>query len=284
MPKSQSITIVATYEPELNKIRTLQRKVKLTVMNKQKMSVVCAPAEVPKLQGSAFSTDIFVPAGLSRGMFPLDFKIESQNMCITPDLDTNQLSIETGKSVVNSSKPAYYFMRNLDWIEYQELPNNGGVKTFSSYFKTTKAEPETAIYVENGYFYGLSGDNGIKTYATTYLKDYVPSYFNVDDNPSTLTASKDSKFVFKFTMTPTPDHAPDHVILTMENASNQDNEDKLELQSFSGGKYVYKYNITEQSDPHELKLQTIDANSKVTITLNADYFIEATWTATRIYQ
>ena len=279
VPKSQSITIVATYEPELNKIRTLQRKVKLTVMNKQKMSVVCAPKEVPNLQGWAFSTDITIPAGLSRGMFPLDFKIESQNLSITPDLDKNQMSIETGKSVVNSSKPAYYFMRNLGWIEYQSLPNNDGVKTFSSYFKTTKAESETAIYVENGYFYGLSGEER-ETYASTSLGNYEPLYFAVN-NGTTLPAGKDRAFEFSFTMTDTP--SDNKVLLTMENAVKQDAEGKLELQSTSGGKNVYKYDVTGLSGTHTLKLITTgEADSPVTITLNAHHFIEETWTAVRI--
>ena len=278
VPKSQSVTIVATYEPELNKIRTLQRKVKLTVMNPQKMSVVCNPGEVPNLQDYAFSADITIPAGLSRGMFPLDFKIESQNMSITPDLAKNQLSIETGKSVVNNSKPAYYFIRNLSWIDYQRLPNNDGVKTFSSYFKTTKTASETEIYVENSYFYGLFAEER-KTYASTSLGNYSPMYFATPTGTE-LTAGKDHMFEFSFTMTGTP--SDNKVVLTMENAVKQDTEDKLELLSSSGGKNIYEYSVTESSGTHTLKLITTgDANAPVTITLKAHHFIEYTWTAAR---
>ena len=279
-PKSQTITVLATYTPDGSETRrTIQRKVKITVMNPQLMTAQCVPYEVPKLMGTAFGLDVTIPAGLSQGMFPLDFKIESKNLSITPNLNLNQMNIETGKSIINNIKPSYFFTRNLTWAEYQSLANVEGKKTFSAYFKTTTSASETDIYVANDYFYGSVVEDKRISYASTYLKNYVPLYFKtLKFNPSPVPAGVDEKVEFSFGINDIPDDGK--VILAMANVAPDENEDKLKLKDVVDGVAHYEYTATS-TGTHKFQLITISADGQPKITLSAYHFMEESLIATR---
>ena len=281
-PKSQTFTLLAHYTPNVEGgiPRSIQRTVKLTVMNDQLMTVECAPTEIPNIMGSEFAVNVSIPAGLSRGMFPLDFKVESKGLCITPDLDLNYMNVETGKSVTGSGKPAYFFTKSLSWMDYQKISNVEGRKTFSVYLSTTKAASATDIYVANDYFYGGVVDGERISYASTYLGNYTPLYFNtLKFNPSSVPTGVDVRVVFSFTINEIPEDGK--VILAMENVAPDENEERLKLKEVVDGVAHYEY-IATSTGTHSFDLITTSVDGEPTVTLSAYHFMSDSLTAKRL--
>lgn len=282
VPKSQTFTIVAHYTPDVEGAvpRSIQRTVKVTVMNNQLMTVECVPAEVPKIAGSQFAVNFTIPAGLSRGMFPLDFKIESSNLCITPDLEKNYMNVETGKSVTQSGKPAYFFIKSLTWLDYQLIDNVEGKKTTTVYLKTTKAAAKTDIYVANEYFYGLI-DKEIKGYSKTNLGEYDPLYFkNLVFDSTSIKYGLYKKFKFSFNIDSVPADNDGNILVAISNAAPDEDEDRLKDGKEVGDKWQYVYK-PESNGKQTLKLITTSDDEPVSITLNAYRYIENSKTANR---
>ena len=281
IPKSQTFTVLAHYTPNVEGAipRSIQRTVKVTVMNDQLMTVECDPMKVPNIVGSDFGVKVSIPAGLSRGMFPLDFKVESNNLSITPNLELTYMNVETGKSVTGSGKPAYFLMKNLTWLDYQQIANVEGKKTFTIYLTTTKADSETDIYVANDYFYGGVVDGKRISYASTHLGNYEPLYFNnLKFNPSTVQTGVDVKVAFSFTIKEIPEDGK--VILAMENVAPHEYEEKLSPPVVVDGVAHYEYIATSPGTP-SFDLITTSVDGDIKITLSAHHFMEASLSATR---
>jgi hypothetical protein len=277
-PKKQTLTIIARYTHEQNgeeSHRSLQRNIKVTVMNDQMMTLTCNPFEIPKIDDYKFGLDISIPDGLSRGMFPLDFKIESSALTITPDLDRNQLNAETGKSVTGSGKPAYFFIKNIDWYDYQSLQNVEGKKTIKVYLQVTKKESATDIYVANEYFYGKASDDSRKGYAAVNLGNYDPIEFqNINFNPSQLAAIDNQPVTLSFEITDVPED--NKIILLLDNLEPAIDETRLtKIDGLVDGKVQYEFPVESASITHEIKLISPLGNKESSVTLRGHHFIEA---------
>ena len=166
--KTQKIKITGrnlySYEPY-----PLYREVEISLQQKQIMQVDCSEHELARKKNSPQSVAITIPAGLPDSMFPLEFKIEAEDMTLTPDssLPSNPSLITSdliaGKNLPVKSGPSFsdnpdyagrttfYFIRTLTLDEYKRNCANGEC-TFYAYFKSNINVSATTIWVDNEYF------------------------------------------------------------------------------------------------------------------------------------
>lgn len=279
-PKTQSITVQATYTDPDGIVRTLQRKVRYTVMNKQLLTAECKPAEVPQESGSAFELELSIPGGLSVGMFPLDFMIEAEKLSITPDSSLDHMPVETGKSITGSGKASFCFVKTLTWAEYGALENVDGRKTFSAYFKTNKDVSATEIYVANEYFYGMHDGNEL-SYAVADLDNFVPQHFTgLAYSADPIPVGRDQHVTFSFNMSAMPEDGK--VVLTMTGIAPGDDETKLtRLGIVDGNKVQYLYEPSSYTGTHSFDLVTTNTDADPVVALSAYHFVDASKSAGR---
>lgn len=282
-PKTQSITVLAKYKDANGIERSLQRKVRYTVMDKQLLTAECVPSEVATEQGTAFELHISIPGGLSSGMFPLDLNIEAEAMSIVPDSALDHMPVSTGKSITGSGKASYSFVKTLTWAEYDQLENVEGRKTLVTYFKTSKDASATKIFVANPqYFYGMV-DGAEQDYAVADLGNFTPQHFtNLAYNPSTIPAGRNNEVTFSFRMSAKPEDGK--VVLTMTGVAPSDEETSLTRIGTSGNAVQYEYtpaaNMTANTN-HSFQLVTTTVGENPQITLSAYHFVDASASAER---
>lgn len=123
---------------------------------------------VPLATGTEFLLNLYIPTGLNKSVFPLEFKIESATNNLTPNSARNTstdksgyMSTWTGTSISPSAtatygKQTFGFTKSITYDEYNALSSYGGntYKIVPCAFKTTKATTSGAnvIYVSNPYF------------------------------------------------------------------------------------------------------------------------------------
>lgn len=158
--KSQTIKVIGTY----GEGSTLFRTVTYKLMNKQPLQVVCDPKEVIEKKGEKVDVVIRIPKGLPRSIFPLQFKIESSALSITPDNDN--LPVSPGKSIIDNTKASYQFIKTLDYDDYLMLQNSSLDEwvTIPTHFKTSKNHSDCDVYVYNEYFKTDTNNDSFKTY------------------------------------------------------------------------------------------------------------------------
>ena len=103
-----------------------------------------------------------IPAGLTQYRFPMYFYIEQEENTLypkaLPDGDPAAMTVVTGPTnIPDHSGNAYFYRRTLSWDEYSSAAEDiDGVKTFSCWFKTIKANSATTVWVipveENNYY------------------------------------------------------------------------------------------------------------------------------------
>lgn len=282
-PKTQSITVLAKYKDANGIDRSLQRKVRYTVMDKQLITAECVPAEVASELGTAFELHISIPGGLSSGMFPLDLNIEAEAMSIVPDAALDHMPVSTGKSITGSGKASYSFVKTLTWAEYDQLENVEGRKTFKAYFKTSKAASATRIFVANPqYFYGIV-DGAEQSYAVADLGNFTPQHFtNLAYSPSPIAAGRNVPVTFSFRMSSRPDDGK--VILTMLNVAPADDETRLTRIGTSGNAVQYEYTPAAgmtANTTHSFNLVSTTVGENPQIALSAYHFVDASASADR---
>ena len=117
---------------------------------------------IPTATNTAFVMNLYLPTGLNKSVFPLEFKIESANNNITPNSSLNSdtyksgyMSTWYGTSISGSGKQTFGFTKSITYDEYNALASDSGnnYKILPCAFKTTKATTGTnTIYVSNPYF------------------------------------------------------------------------------------------------------------------------------------
>ena len=136
----------------------LYREVEISLQKKQSLQLSLSNTELPLQKGARQELNISIPAGLPSSMFPLDFTIEAELPTLTPDnkVAGNNLPVVSGISISDTEgykgKNAIQFVRTLTLDEYQGLTEVDGYCTFTSYFKTNRAESATTVWVANDYF------------------------------------------------------------------------------------------------------------------------------------
>ncbi len=118
---------------------------------------------IPLTASAEFLMNLYLPTGLNKSVFPLDFKIESATNNLTPDASKNAdtyrsgyMSTWTGTSITGSGKQTFGFTKSLTYDEYVSLATfgSGSYAVLPCAFKTTKATTSgtNTIYVSNPYF------------------------------------------------------------------------------------------------------------------------------------
>lgn len=204
--RSQAIRITGIYTEEGGKEGRLYRDVVITVQPKQEMKVSVSNAELDRGIGIQQVLQVDIPEGLVESMFPLEFKIEPEDMTLTP-VDTD-LPVFSGKTISLheefEGKPAFYFVRTLTYEQYRGLErwtddDDAAWRRFSCRFKTTKTESATTIWVQNSQFFkyddkcqasfsnplpNVFGNLAITDYIKQGTGVEIPIHFLVSKNPS----------------------------------------------------------------------------------------------------
>ena len=167
--KTQFIKITGR-NPNIQEEYPLYREVEITLQRMQEM-YIDLNTSIPAVKGTPQTIGISIPDSLHQSMFPLEFLIEAEDMTLTPVTGTqpgNNLPVITGKSLneERSDKITFQFVRTLSWDEYCSLnPTEGreGNRTFYCYFKTTRSDSATTIWISNEFFNLKSKAFQIKT-------------------------------------------------------------------------------------------------------------------------
>ena len=134
-----------------------------------KINMDSADKGVPLATGTEFLLNLYIPTGLNKSVFPLEFKIESATNNLTPNSAKNTstdksgyMSTWTGTSISPSTATATYgkqtfgFTKSITYDEYNALASYSGntYKIVPCAFKTTKGtnSGKNTIYVSNPYF------------------------------------------------------------------------------------------------------------------------------------
>lgn len=288
-PKVQTLTIYANYKEDKNdpnsKTKIIQRTVKYVVMTKRTMTAVCVPSEVPEIKGSEFELHVTIPGGLSSSMFPLELAIEAVSLSITPNNERDHMPVKTGKSLLGNGKSAFYFIKTVEWEEYDPLQPSS---TIVCHFKTNKDLSATNIVVANPYF-----EN-----ATTSLGNYdAKNFTNLKFTSTTGTTineiecGEDNPFQFRFTMPEllngnlpeieNSQYPTDNVLVILEGAEpSADNESLHFIGINTEGKPMYSYRVVNAQE-NILDLQTNTHGSQVVVTLKSHHYLTSVSTCNR---
>lgn len=259
--KKQSLTIYADYEKGEQTL-TLQRTVTYIVWEKQALLVECIPSEIPQERGSELDVQITLPGGLSSSMFPLDLKIEAEQLSITPNTEKDHMPVQSGKSIINTAKSAFYFIKTVLWEEYRAS------KLVTCHFKSNKAVSDSKVYVANNYFVTANDE----------FETFVASHFTIEQiTPDPASCVAEVPVSFKFTMD--GELVPVTVYLGGLAPAEDDTNGLTTDGTVINGKGVYTF--TPKSKSVTLKLQTTDADSELYVGLEAYHYIHAEETAAR---
>lgn len=172
--RSQTIRIKGTYKEgntETGRDVTLYRDVVITVQPKQDLHVSIESTDfvegaMPRELNKVLTLHVDIPDGLVESMFPLEFKIEPEDMTLTP-VDTD-LPVFFGPSISlhdgYRGKSAFYFIRTITYEQYRALTRwtddmDLTWRRFDCHFKTTKAENATTIWVQNDEFFNYTDNS-----------------------------------------------------------------------------------------------------------------------------
>ena len=150
---------------------TLQQKMTMTVKAYDGFSKDKNDTKIPAATNQKVWVDITIPSTLSEYIFPLEFEIEAEALSIYPDAkptttvttaERNNMPVRTGATIVRDgdgnlkSGNTFRFVRTLSLEEYNALKAAAGTNaetvTFTSQFRTNKADNKTAVHVANHYF------------------------------------------------------------------------------------------------------------------------------------
>ena len=171
--------------------REISRNIVIKTSPRQEMIATCMQKYVPEVVGEVEVLRVKIPTGLSRSVFPLEFKVEPNGYTLTPNGDV--LPVSYGASIDPANQgPAFYFIKTITQDQYNALgtvTENGKTwKVFDCNFKTTLAHSECTIYVQNKYF------TDAQAYDAFY--NYTQRLFTWTTTPSTVTRHGNTTFTF----------------------------------------------------------------------------------------
>ena len=167
-PRTQVLRISGDYKTETGETRTLYRDVRITLQPLQQMQLTIESPDdlgqgVPRDTAKVVRLKVGLPVDLTESMFPITFTIEPEDLSLTPDnqVKNNNLPVLANTSISDhaeyAGKRAFQFRRTLTYEEYKTLPQSldldgDPIRTFICYFKTTRRDNATTIWVANEYF------------------------------------------------------------------------------------------------------------------------------------
>lgn len=153
--KLQTINFIGVCTKDGSQV-TIRRVVTITVREKFNYSIACDPEVVDAVKGTSVNVNLTIPSGLRQSLFPLQVMIEAEKNTISPK-PGEVLPSETGKSLIDPSKPGYHFIKTITWEEYYHgdghTTNPSDYTTvFPCQFVTNTANSTTRIVAVNEYF------------------------------------------------------------------------------------------------------------------------------------
>lgn len=254
-------TSIETDSQGNTKTYSIYRDVEVYLREKWSMTLTCDDDHVLIKQNEEFDVVLGVPGGMSKVLFPLDFKIEAANLSIAPNNDN--LPTETGVSIIpNKDTHTFRFVKSLSWDEYSVAEQIGAYRQIRCHFKTSKDTSATKIWAANKYFNSTSTD----------LFNYDPHEFtNLDFDPEPIIGISGIAVDFKFTMRELAiDNIPIEVIVTLDGLEPVNNDQLEYIDNNAAGLARYKYRPSDYNNT--LKLRTTSADDKVNVTLEAYRF------------
>ena len=231
----------------------LRREVVLTLRRKLNMNVACNPARVANTPGAQMTLNICFDANLNKGLFPLEFTIESQasgastlKQYISPAKD-EAMSVKLGSSIIPgfTTQKSYQYIKTLSYDVYKTLTKNAqGQVIFPVQFVTNIGESASTVYVRNQYF---EDDNSSFT-------NFSAKYFTNLAFPNGVKAQAGSATVFTFNMT-----SVSPVNVTLTGLTNSEGKST----------FVYTPNAT---GTQTMNLLTVNASGTVKVELEADAY------------
>lgn len=225
--KTQKIILIGTAIVD-GRPKTIQRHVTIVVREKMTLTAYCQPSTVAATVGSKVDLHITLPKGLRQSMFPLILNIEAKENTMSPMI-TENLPVESGKSLFNTSKPGYHFVKTVNWEDYyigtdDVIDDSDYVTNVVCKFKTNKAASASLVRVSNDFFND----------ATTFFDN--PGSTSLGNKFTSLAFSEiasDGSVDFTFSMPNT-----DPVVVTLSNLVPAVDEDGLAGTGVAG---VYTY-------------------------------------------
>lgn len=259
---------------------TLNRSIKVSLMGPQNMTLALDPSSIAKNIGEETKLIIGIPLGLPSSMFPLNLRIESDKLSVSPQAD-DYLPVLTGPSIISSygGRRTFQYVKTIDRAAYNALvlaaEEAGLDKVYlEANLRSNVALSACNIYVANPYF----NTNSI------YLANYDPGHFTnlsyegVNVVNSKIAEGEDKKVTFRFTMDKS---ATAPVYLTLTNlVADPDYPDELSNLVISGGNSRYELNSTS-AGVHTVHLITTTEASDVNSQLSSYQFVDASLSATR---
>lgn len=140
----------------VGRFETLYRDVTILLRKPYEMLVDCQDVVQGAIDAEMF-VNVLVPDGINSMLFPLPFYIEGEHSTFYPNVSENHLPVHVGKSiVVGNSSNSFQFEKTLTAEEYNgAVPTVVGGQTYRiipCYFKTSKSDNATRIFVANEYF------------------------------------------------------------------------------------------------------------------------------------
>lgn len=136
---------------------TLYRDITLRVMKKMEMSLSLVPKKINTGTGESTILKIALPDSLPKSMFPLEMYIEDINHTLNPTGETGidgddpiTVPVKTAKSLADGTTNSFYFIRTVNYGEYEDN------HTINTQFTTISQASATTIYVANEYFHTQS--------------------------------------------------------------------------------------------------------------------------------
>lgn len=176
----------------------LTRTVTVRVIKTMTMEITLAPEEVSNVAGQTTILNIALSDTLQSSMFPLEFYIEDTNHTLNPTGEDGSghsltVPVKVGKSIVDNATNSFYFIRTVNWSEYEPMRDayvagNTGAIVFQTQFKTLVDESATTVYVTNEYF--ESDNASLTTHEATRKTDsftFTPAMFSTSDLTETST-------------------------------------------------------------------------------------------------
>ena len=235
---SQTIRITGYHD-----VGKIYRDVVITVQPVQPMTVRCTKRSIANVKGTAQGVEIVIPDGLAESMFPLVFRIEAEDMTLTPDMTkaNNNLPVSSGTSISEhagyAGKPTFQYLRTLSWDEYRSLSTERDEekntwRVLPCYFMSNCAESATTVWVYNEYF-ELGSDtflaHGELTFSNLAFTTSIPR----EENAAV-------EVVFTVDEDPFGDYPEDYPIITLSASGMEPVSEGVVPVSGSPGTYRYK--------------------------------------------
>ena len=174
---TSTLRIVGSYS-ESSKNYELVREVNIRTINARPSTPSLSPNPVAALAGQKTTLTIPLPLDMPKSMFPQEFLVEDSNKILNPDA-SESLPVRTGvKSLTDNATPSYYFVRTLNWSEYERLvkdaqASGNDTAPLTCKFVTTEGFSSTTVYVANGFFSKTAGVTDAQVILTGDAADYI---------------------------------------------------------------------------------------------------------------